>query len=164
MLSTRLMVGMATAAVLMFPPAASGQTAALQATSVVTNYGSRNALIDAAHAAVKNASQRPITDASKARQLFTAAHLYYYGGRIGRAREVMEQAADAGLRRGDIVFTADALLKAAFLAQTMKDGPRVRRLVEQAEALAAAPSLSTQQQAAIFGRIERRGTMVVVRQ
>src|SRR5690606_28618863 len=112
-------------------PASSAETA-----DVVTNYGSQRVLLDVARRTGKSAPARESTDPLRARSLSEAAHLFAYAGRPGHARKLLEKSADAALQRGDIVFAADALLKAALLAQQANDGAAGLRLVARIEALA----------------------------
>lgn len=110
---------------------------------------------------IRSARLRPATDPQVQRCLYTAGHLYYYAGDLRKAFDLMVEASDVALSRGDAVWAANAFLLAAQIAVDDGRMADARAMVQRAEVLAHGPAFNVVQRAAILDRIVRRGQIVV---
>ena len=99
----------------------------------------------------------PVEDGARADDLHLAASLLFYAGAIGTAQDIMVQAADAALARGDILVAANALVDAGWLASQRHGAADARTLAFRALHLAASPLLSDDQRDAIRKRVVLAG-------
>lgn len=110
---------------------------------------------------IQSARGRPRTDPQVQRCLYTAGHLYYYAGDLGKAFDLMVEASDAALDRGDAVWAANAFLIAAQIAVDDDRMADARSIVQRAEVLARGPAFNAVQRAAVLDRIVRTGRIIV---
>lgn len=95
--------------------------------------------------------------------LRSAAALHYHLGHHRRAQQLLERAGDQATYRGDVAAAADAYINAVFVALQREVYGDARRLIEQTRVLAAAPTLSESERAAILRRLSQPVATVTVK-
>jgi len=133
-----------------------GRAATLRAQATAI-FSDRTRYGQAAELLQQSSALTPVEDPARADDLRVAANLLYYTGAVSEAQDVMIQAAEAALARGDVVTAANAFLDAAWLAAMRHGTSQARDLASRALHLAASPYLTNDQREAIRKRIALAG-------
>lgn len=112
-----------------------------------------NAHEQAAHFLRQESERRAADDPEAYNALAIGGRLFAYSGEMLDAQNMMEEAADLALSRGELIKAAHTYIDAAYIAQTEGKRGRVRELVSRAELLSGSPHLDTVQRSNILRRI-----------
>ena len=102
---------------------------------------------------VQAARMLPRGDKDVGHALFQAGTLYYYRGNLGRAQELLEQAAQESSFRGDVSRSAQVYLTALVVALERRDRSDVRRLIDYVTVLAASPAMPEAERGVILQKV-----------
>ncbi|MGD8278426.1 MAG: hypothetical protein PVH00_10390 [Gemmatimonadota bacterium] len=100
------------------------------------------------------AKERALGDPVRIRDLHLASRLSYYGGREGKALDLMQQSAAESLATGDVIAAANRYVDAAFLAKSTGDAGLALEMVKKATLLAGSPLIDVAARTSILTRVE----------
>jgi hypothetical protein len=112
---------------------------------------------EAASLHVRAAELREAGDPLRVKNLQQAARLYYYAGKKTKAQSLMERAGEEALSTGDIMLAARTLLDASAVAQDLRRGADVLRIVERVRLLMASPLIAASDREDVLKRITAAG-------
>lgn len=113
-------------------------------------------IVAAARLHERSAGLRESGDPRVAESLWSAANLYYYGGKPARALTVLDRVADEALSRGDVMRAADAYIRASVVATELDRHGEGHRYHRRATLLAGSPLLEPAQRDWILDRLPER--------
>ena len=102
---------------------------------------------------LRAADLRAPGDSLRIHDLRQSGRLFYYAGAKPRALDIMQRAGDEALSNGDVLGAALALLDAASIAQELRRGDDVLRLVQRTELLLTSPLLPAAERELLMRRI-----------
>lgn len=116
-------------------------------------YGQPDRYERAAGLHLRAADLRAPGDSLRIHDLRQSGRLFYYAGAKPRALDIMQRAGDEALSNGDVFGAALALLDAASIAQELRRGDDVLRLVQRTELLLTSPLLPAAERKLLMRRI-----------
>jgi hypothetical protein len=103
---------------------------------------------------LRAADLRAPGDPQRIHDLRQSGRLFYYAGSKPRALDIMQRAGDEALSNGDVLAAALALLDAASIAQELRRGDDVLRLVQRTELLLTSPLLPAADRELLTRRVQ----------